>query len=114
MCTLYVGLYFTSITIQSLFVRPHRDKNYLNIFVIVFELPCLHSPEFLESALPKFLKATGYLPLEGQAKLCRYWSKYEPKRLQSILETMQQLITVRIITGSFACKLWLMVKADRW
>jgi len=79
-----------------------RDKNYLNIFVIVFELPCLHSPEFLESALPKFLKATGYLPLEGQAKLCRYWSKYEPKRLQSILETMQQLITVRIITGSFA------------
>jgi hypothetical protein len=48
------------------------------------------------------LKAMGYLPVEGQAKLARFWSKYEPKRLQAILETLQQLITVRIITGSFA------------
>ena len=77
------------------------DPNYLNIFLIVMEIPSLHSPEYIEKAFPNFCKATGLLPIGAQAKLAKVWSKFSPARLKEMVETLHQLVTVKVITGEF-------------
>ncbi|XP_051882395.1 ubiquitin-protein ligase E3A [Pristis pectinata] len=78
-----------------------RDPNYLNLFVIVMENSNLHSPEYLEMALPLFCKAMSKLPLPAQAKLIRLWSKYTAAQIRRMVETFQQLITYRVISNEF-------------
>lgn len=64
-----------------------RDPNYLNLFIIVMENGNLHSPEYLEMALPLFCKAMSKLPLAAQAKLVRLWSKYRADQIRRMMET---------------------------
>ncbi|XP_032661481.1 ubiquitin-protein ligase E3A isoform X3 [Chelonoidis abingdonii] len=78
-----------------------RDPNYLNLFVIVMENGNLHSPEYLEMALPLFCKAMSKLPLAAQAKLVRLWSKYSADQIRRMMETFQQLITYKVISNEF-------------
>ncbi|XP_030426887.1 ubiquitin-protein ligase E3A isoform X3 [Gopherus evgoodei] len=78
-----------------------RDPNYLNLFVIVMENGNLHSPEYLEMALPLFCKAMSKLPLAAQAKLVRLWSKYSAEQIRRMMETFQQLITYKVISNEF-------------
>lgn len=81
-----------------------RDPNYLNLFVIVMENSNLHSPEYLEMALPLFCKAMSKLPLPAQAKLIRLWSKYTAAQIRRMVETFQQLITYRVISNEFSSR----------
>ena len=76
-----------------------NHPNYLNIFVIIMELPFLHSPAYIENAYPEFCKAIGCLSLAGQVQLAKYWSEFSAKRLQQMVVSLQQLITVKIIDG---------------
>uniref|UniRef100_A0AAX7T930 Ubiquitin-protein ligase E3A n=1 Tax=Astatotilapia calliptera TaxID=8154 RepID=A0AAX7T930_ASTCA len=78
-----------------------RDPNYLNLFVIVMENSNLHSPEYLEIALPQFCKAMSKLPLAAQAKLARLWSHYSAEQIRRMVETFQQLITYKVISNEF-------------
>lgn len=78
-----------------------RDPNYLNLFVIVMENNNLHSPEYLEIALPQFCKAMSKLPLAAQAKLARLWSHYKAEQIRRMVETFQQLITYKVISNEF-------------
>lgn len=78
-----------------------RDPNYLNLFVIVMENSNLHSPEYLEIALPQFCKAMSKLPLAAQAKLARLWSHYKTEQIRRMVETFQQLITYKVISNEF-------------
>lgn len=78
-----------------------RDPNYLNLFIIVMENRNLHSPEYLEMALPLFCKAMSKLPLEAQGKLIRLWSKYSADQIRRMMETFQQLITYKVISNEF-------------
>ena len=78
-----------------------RDPNYLNLFLIVIEIPGLHSPEFVDKAFPQFCKVLGQLPVSAQAKLARLWSRYSRERLQGYLEMLQQLVTVSVISGEW-------------
>ncbi|XP_055020199.1 ubiquitin-protein ligase E3A-like [Boleophthalmus pectinirostris] len=78
-----------------------RDPNYLNLFVIVMENSNLHSPEYLEIALPQFCKAMSKLPLAAQAKLARLWSHYTAEQIRRMVETFQQLITYKVISNEF-------------
>lgn len=78
-----------------------RDANYLNLFVIVMENRNLHSPEYLEMALPLFCKAMSKLPLAAQAKLVRLWSRYSADQIRRMMETFQQLITYKVISNEF-------------
>uniref|UniRef100_A0A6I8QQU4 Ubiquitin-protein ligase E3A n=1 Tax=Xenopus tropicalis TaxID=8364 RepID=A0A6I8QQU4_XENTR len=78
-----------------------RDPNYLNLFIIVMENGNLHSPEYLEMALPLFCKAMSKLPLAAQAKLIRLWSKYSAEQIRRMMETFQQLITYKVISNEF-------------
>ena len=79
-----------------------RDPNYLNIFLIVMEIPSLHSPEFIKSSTPLFCKALGQLPLVAQVKLARVWSKFPVDRLQGFVACMQQLITVKVVSNDWS------------
>uniref|UniRef100_A0AAY4DJN4 Ubiquitin-protein ligase E3A n=1 Tax=Denticeps clupeoides TaxID=299321 RepID=A0AAY4DJN4_9TELE len=78
-----------------------RDPNYLNLFVIVMENGNLHSPEYLEIALPQFCKAMSKLPLPALAKLARLWSCYSAVQIRRMMETFQQLITYKVISNEF-------------
>lgn len=78
-----------------------RDPNYLNLFVIVMENNNLHSPEYLEIALPQFCKAMSKLPLAAQAKLARLWSHFGAEQIRRMVETFQQLITYKVISNEF-------------
>ncbi|XP_045203681.2 ubiquitin-protein ligase E3A-like isoform X2 [Mercenaria mercenaria] len=79
--------------------QVENEANYLNIFVIVLEIPLLHSPEFIEVAYPDFCKAMGQLPLKGQVKLVQYWSGFEAEKLKDMVLSLQQMITVKLIDG---------------
>uniref|UniRef100_A0A2K6M7P3 HECT-type E3 ubiquitin transferase n=1 Tax=Rhinopithecus bieti TaxID=61621 RepID=A0A2K6M7P3_RHIBE len=78
-----------------------QDPNYLNLFIIVMENRNLHSPEYLEMALPLFCKAMSKLPLAPQGKLIRLWSKYNADQIRRMMETYQQLITYKVISNEF-------------
>ncbi|XP_024945758.1 ubiquitin-protein ligase E3A [Cephus cinctus] len=73
----------------------------LNVFLIVFEIPVLGSSEYLELALHMLCKAASCLRISAQAKLARVWARHCKPRLRSLLEALQQLITVKVIAGSF-------------
>lgn len=78
------------------------EKRDLNQFVIVLLNPNLHSPEYLESALPNILRALTALKVDLQYILVQYWSKFPSEELKKFLDVFQQMITVRILTGPHA------------
>ncbi|CAB1314414.1 unnamed protein product [Coregonus sp. 'balchen'] len=73
------------------------NPDYLNIFIIVMENSNLHSPEYLEMAMPLFCKCMSKLPLPARAKLTRLWSQYSVEHIRSMMETFQQLITYTLV-----------------
>lgn len=76
-----------------------QNPQLLNVFVIVMELPCLSSPEFIENAYPDFCKAVSKLPLQGQCKLAKVWSKFGHNWLLEKVHSLHQLITVKIVNN---------------
>ncbi|XP_076343706.1 ubiquitin-protein ligase E3A-like isoform X2 [Tachypleus tridentatus] len=79
-----------------------RDPNVINIFLIIMEIPMLECPEYLDSALPAFCKTASILPLQAQTKLARVWSKAKPDKLKTMVDTIHQVITLRVIGGHFS------------
>ena len=85
------------------FHKPcEQDPNFINIFLIVMEIPSLHSPEFIEKATPLFCKATGLLPLAAQAKLVRVFSRFKREKLKEYVDSLQQLITVKVMSNRWS------------
>ena len=82
-----------------------HDPNYLNMFVTIIENPAIHGPEALEKTFPSFCKVLSRLPIPAQASLARYWSKFSKKQLQNIIESLQQLITFKVIIPIFTLQL---------
>jgi ubiquitin-protein ligase E3 A len=76
------------------------NPDYLNIFIIVLENSSLHSPEYLELAMPLFCKCMSKLPLPALAKLTRLWSQYSVEHIRRMMETFQQLITYTVTLHS--------------
>lgn len=81
---------------------PCNDPDFLNQFVIIMENTLLQSPEYLDRALPSFLKALSLLPVKAQARLVLVWKDYKKENLQRMVETLQQLITFQVLTGPSA------------
>ncbi|KAM6963121.1 ubiquitin-protein ligase E3A-like [Aplochiton taeniatus] len=77
------------------------NPDYLNIFAIVMENSNLHSPEYLEVAMPVFCKAMSRLPVPALAKLTRLWSLCGPVHIRRMMETFQQLITITVVTNEY-------------
>ncbi|KAJ8675961.1 hypothetical protein QAD02_011747 [Eretmocerus hayati] len=76
-------------------------NSLLNVFLIVFEIPVLVSSECLEMALHTVCKAASCLPVSAQAKLARIWARHCKSSLVDILQSLQQLITIKVIRGAF-------------
>lgn len=77
------------------------NPDYLNIFIIVMENSNLHSPEYLEVALPQFCKAMSKLPVAALARLSKLWSVYGLSHTRRIMETFQQLITFTVVSNEY-------------
>lgn len=81
---------------------PVADPKYLNQIIIVMENTMLQSPEYLDRALPSFLKSLTFLPSKLQAQLVRIWCTYKVEDIRRMVETLQQLITYQLLTGPSA------------
>ncbi|XP_034036528.1 ubiquitin-protein ligase E3A-like isoform X2 [Thalassophryne amazonica] len=79
----------------------NTNPDYLNIFVIVMENSNLHSPEYLELAMPQFCKAMSKLPVSALAKLSKLWSHYSLPQIRRIMETFQQVITFTVVSNEY-------------
>lgn len=77
------------------------NPDYLNVFIIVMENSNLHSPEYLELALPQFCKVMSKLPVAALARLAKLWSTYSLPYVRRVMETFQQLITFTIISNQY-------------
>jgi ubiquitin-protein ligase E3 A len=73
--------------------------DYISVFVIVMEIPMLLSPEYLDSAFPALCKAVGMLHISGQARLARIWAAYGQDRLRDMVQSLQQMITIKVINN---------------
>ncbi|VVC87271.1 ubiquitin-protein ligase E3A [Leptidea sinapis] len=82
----------------------------VNCFVIAFEVPDLGCSDYLEVALPALCHAAEFLPVKGQAKLARIWAQHCKETLRHILETLQQVITLKIISTNY--QRWFQVQED--
>lgn len=81
--------------------RQKTQVNLLNLFVIVFELPWLGSGDYFESVLPSLCRACALLPLTQQAALVRFWAAHNVPNLRNLVQTLQQLISFRVLSGDF-------------
>ncbi|XP_022800186.1 ubiquitin-protein ligase E3A-like [Stylophora pistillata] len=81
---------------------PSNDPNFLNQFVIIMENTMLQSPEYLDQALPSFLKAMALLSVKQQANLVQIWSQFSSQDIRRMVETLQQLVTYQVLTGPCA------------
>ena len=71
-------------------------KQPLNHFVVLFENPLLHSPEFMK-AFPKLLQVVAKLPVQRKELLVHWYSYYSAEELRTILSSLQQLITLQLL-----------------
>jgi len=76
--------------------KAYALKQPLNHFVVLFENPLLHSPEFVK-VFPKFLQAVAKLPVQRKELLIHWYSNYSTEELRSILSSLQQLITLQLL-----------------
>lgn len=81
--------------------RQKAEINLLNVFVVVFELPWLGSGDYSESVLPSLCRACALLPQSQQATLVRFWASHIVPNLRNLVQTLQQLISFRVLSGDF-------------
>lgn len=67
----------------------------------MFEIPGIGSGDYLESALPALCEAAANLPSKGQAKLARKWAAHSKDNMRYMLEALQQLITIRVMSTTY-------------
>lgn len=82
-------------------VKKMSIEEAVNCFLIAFEVPDLGCSDYLEIALPALCRAAEHLPIKAQAKLARVWAQHCKDSLRHILETLQQLITLRVISTNY-------------
>lgn len=78
-----------------------KDVNFLNVYEVVFELPVLGSEAYLENVVPVLCRGVALLPLNSQVVLARLWSQYTVEKLRSLLENLQQILSLKVYTGAF-------------
>lgn len=84
-------------------ILTQRDKieEIITVFVIIFEIIIIGKSDFVDVALPTILKAASYLPIWAQARLAHIWAYHCKDGLRKLLETLQQLISLQVITGTY-------------
>jgi len=78
-----------------------KDLNFLNAYLVVVELPVLGSEAYLENVVPVLCRGIALLPLPYQVVLAKLWSDYSASKLKSLLENLQQILSLKVYTGAF-------------
>jgi len=88
---------------MDLKVKPNiaKDINFLNLYEIVLELPVLGMEAYLENVVPLVCRGIALLPVASQVALVKSWSNHTAERLKSMLENLQQILSLRVYTGTF-------------
>jgi len=88
---------------MDLKVKPNiaKDVNFLNLYEIVLELPVLGMEAYLENVVPLVCRGIALLPVTSQVALVKSWSNHTAERLKSMLENLQQILSLRVYTGTF-------------
>eukprot|EP00092_Neocalanus_flemingeri_P033596 GFUD01036523.1.p1 GENE.GFUD01036523.1~~GFUD01036523.1.p1 ORF type:complete len:884 (-),score=250.21 GFUD01036523.1:199-2850(-) len=88
---------------MDLKVKPNvaKDVNFLNLYEIVLELPVLGCEAYLENVVPLVCRGIALLPVTSQVALVKSWSHHSAERLKSMLENLQQILSLRVYTGTF-------------
>ena len=86
---------------MDLKVKPNvaKDVNFLNLYEIVLELPVIGYEAYLENVLPIVCRGISLLPVDSQASLVKYFSSQTITSLKSMLENLQQILSLRVYTG---------------
>ncbi|CAH2091795.1 unnamed protein product [Euphydryas editha] len=91
-----------NIEIDLRITKKMSMEDVVYCFVIAFEVPDLGCNDYLEIALPALCHAAQHLSVKAQAKLARLWGQHCKESLRHILETIQQLITLRVISTNYS------------
>lgn len=99
-----VQLLSDSLSIQ---LRAHRDAftaipNNINIFIILLESSALNTTDYIEIVMPKLCRTICQLPEKDQGLLTKHLAKWEAPRLHRLLESLHQLITIKLLTTEFS------------
>lgn len=81
--------------------QREKIEEIITVFVIIFEIIIIGKSDFVDVALPTICKAASYLPIWAQARLASIWSYHCKDGLRKLLETLQQLISLQVITGTY-------------
>lgn len=83
--------------------KPNIDQemNFLNLYEIILELPVLGCEAYLENVIPLVCRGIALLPVSSQVSLVRSWSNHSAARLRSMLENLQQILSLKVYTGTF-------------
>ncbi|KAL7640296.1 UNVERIFIED_CONTAM: hypothetical protein RMT77_009710 [Armadillidium vulgare] len=87
----------------SVFPSKFRDPSSVNIFIILLENPQITSSEYTDEVLGEMCKVMAHLDDEQQASLVHYIAEnWDANKLHRFLESLHQLITIRILTTEFS------------
>lgn len=81
--------------------QKEKIEEIITVFVIIFEIIIIGKSDFVDVALPTICKAASYLPIWAQARLASIWAYHCKDGLRKLLETLQQLISLQVITGTY-------------
>ena len=78
-----------------------QEVNFLNLYEIVLELPVIGYEAYLENVVPLVCRGIALLPVQSQSALVSYFSSQSMSSLKSMLENLQQILSLKVYTGTF-------------
>lgn len=95
--TLAIGL---SVDLRIITQRD-QIEDIITVFVIIFEITMISKIDLVQVALPSVCQAAAHLPVWAQARLIWIWSAHCQSGIGKLLETLQQLISLQVIAGTY-------------
>lgn len=96
-----LGMLAETIELDLKYGRLKNEIHLLNVIVIVFELPWIGTGDYFENVLPGLCRACAFLTVSHQATLVRFWAAHCTSNLRNWVQSLQQLISFRVLSGDF-------------
>ncbi|CAD5122844.1 DgyrCDS11247 [Dimorphilus gyrociliatus] len=88
------------ITFKTSKMPSKLSSKIAHAFVVILELPFMQVHDCLEDGLKSICKVAANLPLPVQERLARFYALSEPsKRLESLIQTLLQYITLKVLSN---------------
>ncbi|ETN67687.1 ubiquitin-protein ligase [Anopheles darlingi] len=87
-----------SVELQGSMQSTEQLETVVTALVIIIETLLIGSAIMIEGAFPRICSAVGMLPVKSQARLVRIWAHHCPDSIHSLLQQLQQLVTISILS----------------